>query len=1178
MAKFALSEPLVLLNQSNGIVLVPADTPLASLNYFDGKFLRAEDLQAEQTYFRRLSQLSNQAGGSGVVHGFNLARLAGDRLQLGAGLAIDGDGRVLFMPAETDVAIAELIARSAAQKAATSNAAGGSSGGGANFDECVLITGETGTTAIPGVGLYLVGISHAEALCGHEDVYGKLCEEACISSSQRPYRIEGVTLQALPLTLQTPLATSTAVTLSQIHLRSRVAAACFADEALRVGHLISKAGLGSPVWCAGAAAGGGGFVPLGVLARSGEATIFLDAWTARRERIDPQPRRYWQWRMMMRPWDVYLAQILQFQCQLRDAWTGPVNTGDDPCEEWRKLVLEAGSVMEKLEAYYKLTTEKLAAAGLGNDPGLAFAGGQSQLQTLLGKLVSAKDAITLLPNSRVLISRGIVELPSAGYLPVVPGAAMTVNEQVRALMGEGVDLRFCVVRPDFVAHALEEAQHMQRISLLKGLDDPGALEEVDVLVPDGEIEGDPKSLGKGWEARIRRLLQDTVGGGVGNDSVEGRNFSSVSPPLTHVEVTAPYQQNVMIGAGRSEIHPGGVVRFVYAGLMEVPNQDQFVGEMKAWARQTRNSLDEAVWHAVDTSAMVRTGEAAVPETEAEAEAAAQPGDIGIRIARLKSEAERYRSATMSRLAMTGSRRGLNSFGGLADKGDPDYNALWIMAQADRDPFAAAVGASVPMMLDLTLLMPQRGGTSFIDIALPGSLKIEGRVMQGNRQVVQATLIGNAVLRADAFGSGMEQRIVPLNAPMVLTRQHSITLGAMRIEGQLTSAMTDPKGLLGVTGFQIAAEWKSDPAEAEILVTVSGPQQSGFSLVSSLIGNDEVFKAGHWLRTASETAIEVLATRDGTVDFASNAHADLFGARPAEGESLVVRATRDWVLFHRRRTKTCGIDQPREQLIDRRYQVFHARATGLGNIQEAKAAVVSADAGKIVKAGFKPVAVVEFDGGRSSLATPAAVVQADWQAAKPGSRIAYGAIGSQGAAQAEGNTLARARLSTFEVTVSAGVSAGAVENQVLPVLPALGLSGLDGAIFVITRTVCHAIYAVDRELFESVVRNVQAGQSLKALLANFPTSIEVVFAGESEVAEPEQLKKAWLERGKPVASIAFTPDANDNAVAGLEKKRTQSIVTVLGGDPADTLNPLPTKIDDLTGCAAVTLLGVEVVIG
>jgi hypothetical protein len=50
------------------------------------------------------------------------------------------------------------------------------------------------------------------------------------------------------------------------------------------------------------------------LRRAGNTTLFLDAWIGRRERIDTPAKRYWQWRMAMRPWDMFLAQILQFQC------------------------------------------------------------------------------------------------------------------------------------------------------------------------------------------------------------------------------------------------------------------------------------------------------------------------------------------------------------------------------------------------------------------------------------------------------------------------------------------------------------------------------------------------------------------------------------------------------------------------------------------------------------------------------------------------------------------------------------------------------------------------------------------------------------------------------------------------------------------------------------------------
>ena len=107
-------DTVVLLKQAAGIALIPKPTALTRLNYFDGKFLRAADLQSEQEYHRQLQQLATRAGGSGVVHGFDLQALAGDQIELGAGLAIDAEGRVLHMPMDAAVQIEELIRRSSA--------------------------------------------------------------------------------------------------------------------------------------------------------------------------------------------------------------------------------------------------------------------------------------------------------------------------------------------------------------------------------------------------------------------------------------------------------------------------------------------------------------------------------------------------------------------------------------------------------------------------------------------------------------------------------------------------------------------------------------------------------------------------------------------------------------------------------------------------------------------------------------------------------------------------------------------------------------------------------------------------------------------------------------------------------------------------------------------------------
>ena len=66
------SDSVVLLPHAAGIALIPKPTALTRLNYFDGKFLRASDLQAEQQYHLELQRLATRAGGSGVVHGFEL--------------------------------------------------------------------------------------------------------------------------------------------------------------------------------------------------------------------------------------------------------------------------------------------------------------------------------------------------------------------------------------------------------------------------------------------------------------------------------------------------------------------------------------------------------------------------------------------------------------------------------------------------------------------------------------------------------------------------------------------------------------------------------------------------------------------------------------------------------------------------------------------------------------------------------------------------------------------------------------------------------------------------------------------------------------------------------------------------------------------------------------------------
>jgi hypothetical protein len=529
-----------------GVTLIPIPTPLTRLNYFDGKFLRADDLRAEQDYLRGLTWLSNHGLGSGVVYGYDTTLGAGDSFVLGPGLAIDGRGRVLLLPNAHSIGIQALIDASTRatprgiRPAATA----------AEFSDCIVAESSPGGDVVSGGSMWIITIGFAEALCGEEDVYGRLCEEACATSTDRPLRLEGIVVHAVPLRLETPLATSGAVALDSRHLRSLVASAYFADEWRRGQSLISGDGLRSEAWCLGSHPSLGGDVPVALVVRNGATTAFLDPWTVRRERLEAPAKRYWAGRMAMRPWDAYLAQILQFQCQLHELLLAQPQPGvaPDPCAPNRAVLREAATALDSIHDVASLAQPAEAAtvrtAAFTAERFLAL---RDRIRTTL-----ATAPPTDL-QARVLIRGGIVELPPAGYLPVSPGT-VPVNTQVRRLLGDGLDYRFCVVRPDFPAHALETVQHMERISLLQGLDHPDAKPQVDILVPNGLLAaGAAPPSGIGFDTRIALRVPIVLGS------------LSRTGLIVH-------------GAGRADTPASGGALFAFAGSTEVETPATAVAE------------------------------------------------------------------------------------------------------------------------------------------------------------------------------------------------------------------------------------------------------------------------------------------------------------------------------------------------------------------------------------------------------------------------------------------------------------------------------------------------------------------------------------------------------------------------------------------------------------------------
>jgi hypothetical protein len=116
---------------------------------------------------------------------------------------------------------------------------------------------------------------------------------------------------------------------------------------------------------------------------------------------------------------------------------------------------------------------------------------------------------------------GVTELPPAGYLGItiedVEGRA-----EVSRVFADTVDLRFCEVRADYVAGAVQAAQHLDRIPL-----DPASdpRPQVDILVPSRSADLDGlKTDEYGWVAFVR------------NSSADCGDQTPVEPKTEEVEI------------------------------------------------------------------------------------------------------------------------------------------------------------------------------------------------------------------------------------------------------------------------------------------------------------------------------------------------------------------------------------------------------------------------------------------------------------------------------------------------------------------------------------------------------------------------------------------------------------------------------------------------------------------
>ena len=1064
------------LDTQDGVAFIEQASPLTRLHYFDGKFLKADALAQEQAYHRTQVRLSNLAGGWGVVNGLGVG-LAGDQLTVGGGLAITPAGHFVLTVGDVQAKVSDLL------KVATASV---TPGGNAEFGECAgKPAGGVQETA--SLGLYEITVGPIEGLCGNEPVYGALCESACVSDSRHPYWREGLVLRLRPITLKLP--TSTAVPFSNVHLRNRVASAYFAVEPGSTPPALSASGLASGVWCQPASLYGRDEVVIGLLAREGGVNRVIDAWSGRRARMEAQARGYWQGRMAMRPWNVFLAQVLQFQCQLSSVFsdTEVVVTVPDNCDQIRAVLDDARKEIEALQKTYAESTKKLVEALAGGKPTQAEAkelaeqvqGSYAELFELSEKLSGVEAGQGALPANRLLLNSGFVQLPPAGYLPVQPGKT-PVQEQLARLFGEGVRLYLRAARADVLPHLLEEAQHMERISLTKGLDQPSALEEVEVFVPDGQaVDVAAKHPGTWWSVDMSTsaivLLSVLVSAG---DETEEEVPSQSAADKLKAGAKAPTKASAKpaakagktsaqarAGAAKASVPLTGTVRSQAAGLRLNTNVENDDATQRQLASENPLQLQ------------------GLARTECDRE----DGSFGLALA--VSLDPDLLTGDLAPVAYQQALR--SSFKRVDDTGNDDGGdrsvafSLYLSTDIAKDPFDLTVGDETTFKGELRQLMRLGQTGAAGDARVSGTLSVLSRQSKSQGRtalVVELDMV--STVKVINLNGQTKSRNTRLVQRLGLVRQGEGGTGVLLIDDEQFDAKSPP----------LNVDWDASPRLATVTMSRAAPQSGvGNMLRKMSAGNDGIAIDGQQTEGDADTGVFTVASlqglnqapqpaspigsqalttlvslSDATSDsaFLARARKRLFPSLDAAPKQNIT-AVLDWVLFRRRRPTFCdpACVPPAAPDVEA-FQVWHIKVESEKELKALRSALDNDNAEALSNVKLQPVGVLRYQNDSTETEETPAKVLAMWQQAAPGSKVVLGRAWETTPTAGQGwqnHFRLRAMLARIS-SLTAPPPQGDGSITTLPKAPApLAGQSLDGGFLVVTTGAKEAVVNTHRVL-------------------------------------------------------------------------------------------------------------------
>jgi hypothetical protein len=1011
---------------ARGLVFSSSAAPSVGLNYFDGRFLRADDLNLEHRAQRAYVEYSNRSGGPGICYGLELS-MSGPTFALAGGLGIDQRGRLVLLPSAQSGAVSALIQDPAGSAGVvpSSSATGTGPLSGTAFAEC---QDEPADQAVASSGVYVVKVGRYQLLTGDAEVLGRLCDSGCVYPTDRPYVVDGVQVWAEPVG-QVTLPSLPGVTDPSLHARSQVASGYFERELQHAGSLLSRRGLSLPAWCRGAAADPGSDtdtssmgIPVGVFAWDGSQVSWYDSWTARRERIESPAQGYWAGVMELRPWSVFLAQVLQFQCQLLDVYGDVL-----PALAARGVVTApdiGNAVFENSATWIDHLSTAVRNLGAAADRELSktLDEGFGRLRALQAQVTAAGHVRAgLALSSQLLLDSGVVTLPAAGYLPSTSTTATGLVQEMQLLFGTGVDLRLCAVRRDQIAHELERSQHMNRVSLLRGLANVADVEQVDVLVPDGVLETSGEAL------TAHGFAVDLT---IGASTVPSHSVIRISGAQDRATLLLKGAARVDGGAGISAT--AAVAGTDAASLMAVarPVADLLRG-MANWPSVVQHLARLSVGHSPVAMHSLRTlGKAAMAAT-AEYRHAARKA----KLASLPTDDTRAVAISAS---------------------------LWVA----QDPFAMAASAPAAFHAELDMVVPQTA-TFGVSLVADGVLRVLASTT-GLGVQVNALVSGLATVTGSGLPAGGQAR--SFERRLTLTRAGGSNESAITVRDDESN-------------IEVAVGWQGHPIEASGAVAEASTTGSSWaprnaSVSSSRRGYGGVFpvpdktrvvaqfqasedpaiyQPGNDHRDAAIAAIQLLSSlHPDDASYVDVAYGQLFPKSGVSARTLV-RPRWDWVLFRRRRRYECAGSTDVATLDASTVAAWVILAEDADQAEDYRARLVGGD--DSIPWPNTPTELVQFEAGTSTLRSSSLAWRQRFQAAGGGDVIFFA-----GYAKAEASTdppvgLPRAQALVDATDPLASLDPDGKVDLVTDPPSGQMLTETEGSIFIVTYA-AQAVYPID----------------------------------------------------------------------------------------------------------------------